>query len=411
MSVSTRLPERLFALDLGTTKFCIAALRTFSTGQAPLLETISVPAAGMRRGMVADLEKAATAIASLLEAAEKQFDCDIRSVVVGIAGSHLGGKKITSSLALEGAAVTFQSLKTMSQQAEVQNQVVDREILHTIPLHFRIDNRDAIENPVGFSGRMLHGEYFLINADQPYLKDIVRLCNQCGLEVKKLYSEPFASASVTVDDVKKEVGVVIADIGGGTTDGIVFQQSKPCGAFSVNIAGSMMTSDLAIGLNLSPAEAERVKVFFGLSPDQNRSLNVRNLNGEIKQITGRDVFPILGSRIYELGTALVKELITYKGKLGAGLLLTGGGSEVQGIDTFLHRYIKIPVAKVFPSLPTVNSATNEPRSSLVYPSKFATALGLLNLEICRLQESAHDQQSGWPMKYVNHLKMWLRELA
>ena len=121
--------------------------------------------------------------------------------------------------------------------------------------------------------------FFLIDADKFYLKDIVDVCNESGLQVQRLYSEPFASASVTVPDAYKQLGVALADIGGGTTDGIVFKGGRPVGAFTVNVAGKLMTSDLAIGLSISPEEAEKIKIRFGIKPrpgDTAEVLDIRN---------------------------------------------------------------------------------------------------------------------------------------
>ena len=264
----------------------------------------------------------------------------------------------------------------------------------------------------------LHGEFFVIDADRFYLKDIVTLCNKAGLRVAKLYSEPFASASVTVPDAHKEMGVAVADIGGGTTDGIVFQRGKPVFAFTVNVAGKLMTNDLAIGLNIPVEDAEKIKTRLGLKPrDQQESQPVRTLRGELKRVDSKTVNPILMPRVHELGSLLIGELKAFKGLLGAGLILTGGGAEVKGIDIFYNRMMAIPVSKARPSLVPKErqyfaDENNEVRTNRKLPaSKFATAVGLVNLELCREAEQKEKVAEGFTKRTLGQFVNWLKELS
>jgi cell division protein FtsA len=390
-------PKNLFALDLGTTKFCLAAL--LWQGDKPRLELVDIPADGMHRGMVADISRAERCLGELIEKAEKQLNTTIDKVVVGVAGSHLRGYMTSHSSALNRQNCQHRHIQRMIEEVEAKEENPFREILHCVPVGYKIDHREEIDNPLGFTGSQLTGRFFVIDSDKDYLKDLIRICNSNGLEVSRLYSEPFASASVSVDDEAKQLGIAVADIGGGTTDGIIFQNGKPVNAFTINIAGSMMTKDLAVGLNLSFAEAEKVKHHFGLAYLKHQ----QDPSVPLDPMTKR-VFVILGSRIHELGAHLANELKDYRGLLGGGILLTGGGSQVQGIDSFMADRFKVKVSTKVPQLTAVTHTSDQVNS------RHATALGLLNLELGRFYTQRQNQGS-WSKRYLDHFVNWIRELS
>lgn len=411
MSPKAKHLKNLFALDLGTTKFCLATLRE-TPGSAPVVETVSVPAEGMRRGMLSNVAEARAAINSLLELAERQFGADISKVVVGIAGSHLAGQTVTVHGAVLGETVTGKDLQALVEKVESQFVSDSRELLHTVPVGYRVDARESVDDPRGFRGRVLAGEFFLIDADKFYLRDVVDLCNECGLQVVRLYSEPFASASVTVPDAHKNLGVVLADIGGGTTDGIVFKGGRPVSVFTVNVAGKLMTNDLAIGLSTTQEEAEKIKIRFGIKPRVDDTAEMRDLRGATRLITPRDVSPILVPRVHELGGLIAQALTPFRGTLGGGLLLTGGGADVKGICEYFQKKMGIPVQRVRPVLAENGSISAEAtltRSN--HPTRHATVIGLLNLELGRLSETQRTRKNSWSSRYLGQFVNWIKELS
>lgn len=390
-------PKNLFALDLGTTKFCLAALCWH--GDKPKLEVVDIPADGMHLGMVSDIARAERCLGELIEKAEKQLNLSIEKVVVGVAGSHLRAYMATHSIPIGRQNCTYRHIQRMIDEVETKEENPFREILHCVPVAYKIDHREEIDNPLGFTGSQLTGRFFVIDSDKDYLKDLIKICNSNGLEVTRLYSEPFASASVSVDEESKQLGIAIADIGGGTTDGIIFQNGKPVHAFTINIAGSMMTKDVAIGLNLSFSEAEKVKHHFGLSFLKHQ----KEPSGTVDPMEKR-VFIILGSRIHELGAHLANELKGFRGLLGGGILLTGGGAQVQEIDQFMADRFKVKVSTRQPHLTEVR-----PKEDHVN-TRHATALGLLNLELGR-HYSDKNREGSMSRRYLDHFVNWIRELS
>ena len=396
------MSKDIFALDFGTTKFCIAGL--VHKNKTPKLKVISVPARGMYRGMINNYDEASAALNILIEKAESELDVDIRKITIGIAGSHLSGSKIETQTNIENQEINGKKLFKILEDVERENTNPIRELLHIIPIEYKIDDREPTNNPIGFTGKVLHSKYFMIDADKSYVKDVIRLCNNCGLEVTNIFSEPFASSSVSVKDSQKQNGVVVADIGGGTTDGIIFQNGKPVDVFTVNIGGSLMSNDISKGLNIEADLGEQAKEKFGLDFKIQDKLTIKNTHGAESEISASDIYPILGARIQELGIYLAKELMKYKGNLGSGLLLTGGGSLVENIDSFLESRFKVPVARIAP----VFDKSEIESEDLI--TRYATAIGLVNLVLC-MENERKVNQSNFTRKYLSQFMNWIREIT
>jgi cell division protein FtsA len=408
--------KQIYGLDFGTTKFCIARAHCAPNTTNVQVDVVAVPADGMHRGMLANLTLARKALSVLIEQAEQQFNADITRVVVGVAGSHLKSATSTISTPIPGDIVTSKDLALLLQRAESQYQVEGRELLHTVPIGYRVDDRETISDPLGFRGKTLTGDFFLIDADKFYLKDIVDLCNESGLQVVRLYSEPFASASVAVPDSYKEAGVALADIGGGTTDGIMFKNGRPLAAFTVNVAGKLMTNDLAIGLSLPQVEAEKLKIRFGIKPLKDDVMTVTDLKGQAKSVSGVDAGQILVPRIHELCSLVAESLQPFRGQLGAGILLTGGGAEVKGITDYFASKLRVPVSRAKPVLIdetkiTTAEAEQDILKHSTYPTKYSTVIGLLNLELGRIAEMQKGRGNSWTNRYLGQFINWLRELS
>ena len=214
--------NELFALDLGTTKFCLATIRFGDNTSTPTIKKTVVPSGGMHRGMLSNMREATEALNRLLDLAESDFARDIREVVVGVAGSHLTGKIGRATLDIGGDVILKEDQFDIVEKCKSPSDGM--EILHNIPLSFQVDQREHVENPVGFSGDFLRCESFLIEADKNPFKDLIR--NNCGLSVQKLYAEPFASSCVTVPFSLKQAGVAIADIGEEQPTGLCLKEEN-----------------------------------------------------------------------------------------------------------------------------------------------------------------------------------------
>jgi cell division protein FtsA len=399
----------IFALDLGTTKFCLAGIKTASGHTSSKLHYVSIEAKGMRRGMVADLQKAQNALALLIDKTEDEFNCDISQVVVGIAGSHLKNRSVTTTIPLLNAPVNELSLHKLHDAARQQHASVSHEFLHLLPLTYQLDNRGWIENPLGFTGQSLTARFLTIEADKNYLGDVVRLCNLTGLTVRRLYAEPFASANVITSSEDSNYGLVSLDIGGGTTDGMIYVAGKPAKTFTVNIGGHLMTNDLSIGLAISMEEAEKIKRSFDftLHPGM-QQLTINGANDEVKLINATKIYTILRARFSELAWLINQEIAPYRAQINAGIFLTGGGSQVKGLDRILHEQLKIPVYRRLPSTENFGIKLQNQQS---FECKYATVLGLLALELHYQKHLVSKKHHFFFSSLMNQFVHWIKELS
>jgi cell division protein FtsA len=402
--LSTKSKKPIFALDLGTTKFCLGALKV-----SPNIhyETVSVAASGMRRGMLVDLKKAEEAIHLLLDAASKQLGVEPTQVCVGIAGSHLSGRCVSTSMQLLGANVSIEHINTMLGYVESNFKQEAREILHVIPISYTLDHRPPMDDPIGFSGQTLSASYFLVEGDVNYLKDIVTLCNQCGLEVRRFFAEPVASATVTADEEKKQLGALVCDIGGGTTDCLMYVGGKPRFLFTINIAGHLMTHDLAAGLGVSTEEAEHLKISTPLLlEEKHQELTAIGSDQVPILFSNQKARTILLSRIVEFAKHLRKNIEPLRVALGGGIILTGGASQVSGLPEVLRHILKIPVEIALPQFIDEQAGFYSTNN----PAKLATVIGMLALEY---ESSMRLPWGKKPEKatYWNSFMNWLRELS
>ena len=385
----------IFAIDIGTTKMCLMVL-DYPDG-TPRLRNYQVPSSGMKQGMLFNFNEASRSLEKLIEQAEQELNIDIDSVCVGVAGSHLTGKNILVEKIPDGI-ITHELLQKWHLDTEQSNAQEHQELIHCIPTGYKIDARPFVDNPIGLSGYSVKISYFLVYADKSYLKDIIRLCNQNGVRVDNIYAEAVASSSVILDEQAKENGATVVDIGGGSSDCLVFQKGHPVDIFTVNIAGILMSTDLAIGLNIEYEEAERIKKYFNLTPSCETSLIEAKSRGTSFNVSGASIQKILKPRIKELSYFIAKNLLKYKGSLKGGIILTGGCSNIEGIEQYMYELLKIPVKQVNPSIYlNVEHKLN---------SSFATGLGLINLQLNKIRSSQSHIKSRYIASFVN----WIKEL-
>ena len=403
-------PYQFFALDLGTSKFQLLCLSENKTTKTWAIDAVKVPANGMHRGMVADISAAKVALSQLIDAAEKKFHVDVRKVTVGVAGSHLKPFNTMRSLPLLNQHVSKEHIHTLALDAQKIELDKNRELIHAVHLSYNVDSRPPGDSVLGLSGQTLHGKFFVVDADKNYLRDVITLCNESGLEVSQFFAEPFASASVTLSEEDKKNGIALIDIGGGTADGVIFMEGKPCHVFTVNIAGHLMTKDLALGLKISTDEAEKVKFFFGIDTRFDLGvLEVKNLKNHSILLTAKDVYPILTARVDELISHVEREVEPFRSRLS--ILLTGGASHCKGIEKRFFEKTKLDTKTISPNADFFRSRIGkvELQAELERSARYATGLGLLNLTAGKF----FDNQENGPNsgKYIQYLWNWLKELG
>lgn len=408
--------EEIFTLDLGTTKFCLGCLAvpTDPASFQPRFDFLLAPSAGFRKGMLVNFQEAKAKLQALMRNAEAKFGRAIDQVVLGIAGNHISSRVVSSGLALKGRIVSREVLQALQSAARRQTSE-NKEIIHAVPIHYQIDDRPAGDTPLGLSGQGIKASYLIIEADSFYVRDIVHLCNESGVEVQKLYCEAYASSSVTVNDDQKQHGCAVIDIGGGSSDGIIYHLGRPKGVFTLNIGGQHMTNDLSIGLNLPWSEAEQVKTFFGLksataSGGDDGRFTVRNIHGEVRQISFSHVYPILRPRIEELAMQVKRVLQPVLPALKSGIMLTGGGSRLEGIEGAFRQAIGIDTRIFTPRFPSPSAGGPGPSADEL-SGAYATSLGMLWLEFEDAAKSAPPPQASTASRYWHRLVRLMKELS
>jgi len=413
--------NNLYALDLGTTKFCLGTINIEKSSDSftPSIDIISTPALGMYRGMLSDFTQASKALNKLLDFAEEKYKTRITATVVGIAGSHLESKSFTIYHSEKQPTIfgpnTLTQLEKMLCEQFSNNS---KEILHKIPLSFNLDNRLVTKTPFGFHYLNISAEYLIISADKLYITDVIRLCNSCGLEVSRLCAEPYASSAVILNHEEKNIGTAVVDIGGGTSDGIIYYNETPKKVFTVDIGGNLMTNDLAIGLGLPFAEAENLKHRYGLcSIDPSKKIELINSLSKKETHELSTIHNILGARIKELGkyiySALQKENVPLKG----GLVFTGGGSQVQGLNIFFNSYFPYKSKTTNPKFPSIikdlyeNSYTSTDKAPPPYSTIYATVIGLLYLEVLQQEKLNKIETSYSISNYFRRFVGWIKEIT
>jgi cell division protein FtsA len=317
---------------------------------------------------------------------------------------------VSASRPLLKKVVMLKDIHELTKQVEIDHNSHKREILHIIPISYSVDSRIKLNNPLDLNGDQVGGEFFVIDAEKSYLRDIVDICNKSGLHVVKLFSEPLASSSVTLSSDLKAIGCTVLDIGGGTSDGLVYVNGQPIHLYTVNIAGKMMTNDLSIGLGISIRDAETLKLHLG-SDLEYFPAELQDIFGKTKTITRSDALRILGPRIYELALLVGKEISPFKNYLKGGIVLTGGASNINGIIEIFTNFLGIPVSRIDPELKLFADPNGLPVSPRPrYTGPMATTLGLIDLEIDRLQQSFVNKRSSRQLGYFGTLINWLKEL-
>jgi cell division protein FtsA len=408
--------QNIFSLDLGTTKFCIGH-SYLEKNKKLKIDTVSIASAGMKKGMLINFDEARYQLTKLINIAEKEKKWKIDSVLVGISGSHLRGFYLNVKSEIGSDSINSSVIKNTLNIAKQRAYDPNREILHIISVGYKLDSREGITNPIGLSGDKLIGFYYIISASLKYLCDIKKLCNLCGLKINLFISEQYASSLVSTDIEKLRNGCCVLEIGGGTTDAIVYHQNKPTYLFTVNIAGDLITKDIASGLNTSLIQAEEAKKNLGIY-HKNTDMSVitiRNLQNITMDINQEVLFPFISARIDELIDMIIKNLGNYLHTLGSGIIITGGGSELPGLEVYMKNKLNMPVNKIYPSLQNdiikfmkdQNIETDIPKIQL----RFATAIGLLNFKLNEIISDQKENKNLWNKNsYFKMFSSWFKDM-
>ncbi len=341
---------------------------------------VTVPAQGLRRGVIVNMEKTVQTISKAVEDAELMAAVHIESAVAGIAGDHIKSINSQGVIAVSRSdnEITEADVKKVVDAASAVAIPADREIIHVMPQQFAIDEQGGIKNPVGMNGVRLEVEVHIVTAAVTSAKNIYRSLERCEINVDHLVLQSLASAYATVSNEEQDLGVVLLDIGGDLTDIAVFFDGAIRHSGVVSLGGKNVTNDIAIGLRTSVEQAEQLKLVYGSAltslVDPDDMMEVAGAAGRAPRTISRNVLgSIIEPRIEEILSLVSREIkkANPPDTLAAGVVLTGGGALLPGIVELTEQILDMPAKLGVP-------AGLEGLPDNLRNSEFATAIGLVN---------------------------------
>ena len=369
--------EHVVGLDIGTTKTAcfIGELQDAN------IEVIGVgiaPSTGLRKGVVVNIEATVASIAQAVSFAEKMANCHVSTVYAGIAGGHIRSFNSTGIVAVRDREISAYDVGRVLEAARAVPIALDREILHVIPQEYIIDHQDGIRQPIGMSGVRLEARVHMVTGALSSAQNIIKCVNQAGLSVSEICLEPIASSEAVLSRDEKELGVILIDIGGGTSDLAIFREGALIHTSVLPIGGNHLTRDIAVGLRTPQKEAENLKIQWGcalsnlVSSDQ--TIEVPGVGGrDGRTLPRRALAQIIEPRLEEIFSLIHREVMKsgLRHLLSAGVVITGGASLLEGLPELAEFIFEMPVKRGMPQ-------AHLGRSDLAHSPKFATGVGLLH---------------------------------
>jgi cell division protein FtsA len=348
--------ELIVGLDIGTTKIA-AVVGEVSDHGIDIIGLGTHASHGLRKGVVVNIDTTVTAIQNAVEEAEQMAGCEVNTVFAGISGGHIQAMNTRAVTAVKEREVRPADVARVLETARNTCLLpMDREIVHVLPTEYVVDHQDGVREPVGMAGGRLEARVHIVTAASTSSQNIIKCCERCDLTVAAVVLEPLASTLACLDDAEQELGAVLIDIGGGTTDIVIVQDRSVVYTSVLPLGGNHFTNDLAVGLRTPMGEAERLKQRYGcaiiemVNPEE--EVQVPSVGGRKPQVISRQILSeIIEPRAEELFT-LVGEAIERAGlpeeNLASGAVITGGASAMPGMVELAEVVMGMPVRMGLP---------------------------------------------------------------
>lgn len=353
-----RKEDYIIALDVGSSNVRTVVAQLIENEKPRIIGVGQASSSGIRRGVVADIEEVSIAIKESVKQAEQNSGIKIESVFASIGGQHIECSEVKGVIAVGRAdgEVAEEDVERVVEASQAISIPPNREILHVIPQNFRLDDQDGIKDPVGMSGVRLEMNGLVITGSTPHVRNISKCIENNGLEIEGFVTSPLASAKAVLNKRQKELGVVVVDIGGGTTSISIYEEQQLVHVCVLPVGGGHITNDIAIGLRTSIDVAEKVKIKYGsaLSGEigKKEQINLSEIDSNEEGIVSRKhVAEIIEARIEEIFYMIEKELkkIGKSALLPAGTVIVGGGACMQGTVDLAKDILKLPAQTGFPA--------------------------------------------------------------
>lgn len=399
-------------LDIGSTKVCAIVGEVDEDGEVHIIGAGTVPSHGLRRGVVVDLDSTAQAIEQAVDHAERMAGTSVNAVLVSVSGEHIASSDSRGVVAVargdhEIADADVARVIDAARMAALPTS--DREIIHMLPRDFVVDGQDGVKRPVGMYGTRLEVEAHIVTGVATTLANVAKCVQKAGLEVEEMVLGPLASAEAVLTPAERDLGVVVADVGGGTTSVAVFSNGGLCHVAILPVAGTHLTNDIAVGMRTPMAEAEKLKVRWGAaSPgavSEGEMIEVFNVSGQPPRVMPRRVLAeFIEPRLDEI-FSLIQSQIRRSGyihRIPAGIVLTGGTAMLEGLVEYAEGRLGLPARLGTPDrLAGLVETVRTPA--------FSTGVGLV-LYGARTRGKAGLAHRNGPGSFWERTRAWVRDL-
>jgi len=408
------VPKRtvVVGLDIGTTKIAAIVGELGATGDLSIIGLGESYSTGLRKGVVVNIELTAKAIEQAMEKAERMSGVAIGSAYIGITGPHIGSINNRGVVAItnEQKEIEMDDVRRVLQAAQVVTLQSDRRIIHIIPRQYIVDGYDGISNPVGMSGIRLEVEAVIVTGVNTAIQNILKSIGRAGVKVEELVLNSMASGEAVLSPAEKELGTVMVDIGGGTTEIAIFDRGSLWFSSVVPLGGDQVTNDLAVGLRIPITQAEELKKEHGCVLEalisDNDYIEITEVGGQSsRRVSRKLIASIIEPRIREIFAFVKAELKRsgYKGTTPGGVVLTGGTASLAGLLQLVTSELELPTRLGKP-------VYLGGMADIVNASGYATGIGLLLYGANHLAAlQAAPSEDLFKRNYFGRIWSWLRE--
>jgi cell division protein FtsA len=401
----------IVGLDIGTTKICACIAETNDNGILEVIGVGTAPSQGLRRGVVINIESTLKSVASAIEAAELMSGREVESVITGIAGAHIEGINSRGVVAVSGRdrEISSEDIARVIEAAKAIVIPMDREVLHVIPQEFIVDDQRGIKDPLDMIGIRLEAEVHIVTGSVTSAQNLLKCVNRAGFRVSEIVLESLAASRAVLTEDEKELGVLLIDLGGGTTDVLVHLDGAPYHTDVVALGGSQVTNDISIILKTPLDVAERIKKESGCCylplVDKDERVMIPGVGGwPAATIPRQELVKIIQPRMAEIFSMVREQLEKkdYMRHLGGGVVLTGGGALIPGAAELALEIFGIPARIGVPD--KLRGLVEEYQNPV-----FATAMGLVlyGNEGASVSDGGIGRRKGEGL--MSRLKGWMKE--
>lgn len=376
--------DLIVGLDVGTTKICAVIGEVFPD-RIDIVGIGTHPSIGLKKGVVVNIDSTVHSIRMAIEQAEEMAGCEINTVCVGIAGSHIKGFNSPGIVGIKNREIRQDDIDRVIDAARAVNLSQNQQIIHVLPQEFMVDDHTGIQDPLGMTGVRLVTNVHIVTGDTTSIHNLVMCCNRAGLEVADIVLESLASANAVLTREEMDLGVALLDIGGGTSDLAIFSGGTIKHTYELGLGGNNLTNDLSVGLRTPFQEAERLKNLHGSALtsmiDGDTIIEVPTVGDrKPRKVKQRIMGEILEPRIEEMLIILNQEMIdsSYKDRLNAGVVICGGTALLDHIVDLAEQIFDLPVRIGYPrDIHEAPESINSPQHAtgvglVIYASRHAS---------------------------------------